>query len=53
VTRALRDEGVVFSLPAPTLVVFALVAVVAGILAAVVPARHAAGLDVLEALQYE
>ena len=53
VTQALRNEGVVFSLPAATLAVFALVAVVAGILAAVAPARRAARLNVLEALQYE
>jgi putative ABC transport system permease protein len=53
VTRALRSEGVVFSLPAVTLAGFALVAVVAGVLAAVLPARRAARLNVLEALQYE
>ena len=53
VTSALRDEGVVFSLPAGSLVVFALIAVVAGILAAILPARRAARLNVLEALQYE
>jgi putative ABC transport system permease protein len=53
VTRALRSEGVVFSLPAVTVAAFTLVAVVAGVLAAVVPARRAARLNVLEALQYE
>jgi putative ABC transport system permease protein len=53
VTRALRGEGVVFSLPAVTLAGFALVAVVAGVLAAVAPARRAARLNVLEALKYE
>jgi putative ABC transport system permease protein len=33
--------------------VFAVVAIVAGIVAAVVPARRAARLNVLQALQYE
>jgi len=53
VTRALEDEGVVFSLPIVPLVIFAVVAVIAGILAAILPARRAARLNVLEALQYE
>lgn len=53
VTRALADEGVAFSVPVGTLVVFALVAMVAGLLAAILPARRASRLNVLEALQYE
>jgi putative ABC transport system permease protein len=53
VTVALRDEGLEFALPASTLVVFGLIAVAAGILAAILPARRAARLNVLEALQYE
>jgi putative ABC transport system permease protein len=53
VTESLSEFGVAFSLPVATLVVFTLVAVVAGILAAIVPARRAARLDVLGALQYE
>jgi putative ABC transport system permease protein len=53
VTVALRDEGLKFSLPASTLLVFALIAVAAGILAAILPARRASRLNVLEALQYE
>ena len=52
-TRALADEGVAFSLPGSTLVVFALIAIGAGLLAAALPARRAARLNVLEALQYE
>jgi putative ABC transport system permease protein len=36
-----------------TLVAFVAVAVVAGVLAAIVPARRASRLDVLEALGYE
>jgi putative ABC transport system permease protein len=52
-THALSDEGVGFSLPVPTLIVFTIVAMVAGIVAAVFPARRAARLNVLEALAYE
>jgi putative ABC transport system permease protein len=48
-----RDEGVSFSLPVTTLVVFALVAATAGIGAAVLPARRASALDVVEALAYQ
>ncbi len=42
-----------FSVPLGTLVVFVLAAVVCGLLAAVFPARRAARMNVLEALQYE
>ena len=44
--RALRP-------PVPSLVVFTLVAVLAGVLAAIGPARRAARLNVLQALHYE
>jgi putative ABC transport system permease protein len=53
VTTALADEGVSFSLPVTTLVVFALAAATAGIVAAALPARHASSLDVVDALGYE
>jgi putative ABC transport system permease protein len=53
VTRALSEQGISFSVPIGLLVVFTLVAVVAGIVAAVFPARRAAELNVLKALQYE
>jgi putative ABC transport system permease protein len=53
VTRALSDEGLVFVIPYGSLAVFVLVAIAAGILAAVLPARRASRLNVLEALQYE
>ena len=53
VTRALSQFEVEFRVPALQLVAFALVAVAVGILAAVLPARRAARLNVLEALQYE
>ena len=53
VTSALSNEGFVFAMPWTSLAVFVIAAVVVGILAAVLPARRAARLNVLEALQYE
>jgi putative ABC transport system permease protein len=53
VTSAFGEEGLSFAVPAGSLVAFALVAVVAGVLAAVLPARRAARTDVLVALAYE
>jgi putative ABC transport system permease protein len=52
-SAALSDEGVAFAVPAASLVVFTVVALIAGVLAAIAPARRAARLDVLRALQYE
>jgi putative ABC transport system permease protein len=51
--RSLSDYGVEFALPTATLAAFTLVAVAAGLLAALLPARRASRLNVLEALQYE
>ena len=53
VTKALEDSDLALALPVPTLVVFTLVAVVAGIGAAIMPARRASRLNVLDALHYE
>jgi putative ABC transport system permease protein len=53
VTRGLSSLGVGFHLPLTQLVLFSWVAVAAGIAAAIFPARRAARLNVLEALQYE
>ena len=53
VTQSLSQYGVSFSLPVGTLAVFTVVAILAGIVAAIAPARRAARLNVLEALQYE
>jgi ABC-type antimicrobial peptide transport system permease subunit len=52
-TLALSDYGVVFAVPYGTLTVFVGVAILAGMLAAILPARRASRLNVLEALQYE
>jgi putative ABC transport system permease protein len=53
VADALSDEGVSFAVPVGTLLAFAAVAAVAGVLAAVLPARRAGRLDILDALHYE
>jgi putative ABC transport system permease protein len=53
VITALSNIDVSFTLPVVTLIAFLVVAVLAGILAAVLPARRASRLNVLEALQYE
>jgi putative ABC transport system permease protein len=42
-----------FTVPIGTLVVFVIAAIIAGLIAAIFPARRAARLDVLKALQYE
>jgi putative ABC transport system permease protein len=48
-----RVEFIEFAFPAGQIVVFALATILVGILAAIFPARRAAKLDPLEALQYE
>jgi putative ABC transport system permease protein len=53
VTTAFHDEGLTFAVPAGSLVALAVVAVIAGVLAAILPARRAARLDPLAALAYE
>jgi putative ABC transport system permease protein len=52
-TEALSEYGVVMSIPIGTLAAFTLVAVLAGIAAAILPARRASRLNVLNALHYE
>ena len=53
VTSVFSDEGLTFAVPAGSLVVLTIVAALAGVLAAIVPARRASRLDVLTALAYE
>ena len=53
VTHALSSQGIVFAVPWMQLFYFVIAAIVVGILAAIFPARRAARLNVLEALQYE
>ena len=49
----LRVDFLVLAWPITSLLVFALAAVVAGLVAAIFPARRASRLNVLQALQYE
>jgi putative ABC transport system permease protein len=53
VAQLLSDEGMTFVVPGGSLVVLTIVAVIAGVLAAIVPARRAAKLSPLTALAYE
>jgi putative ABC transport system permease protein len=53
VLQAFGEYGIPFALPVPTLIGFTLVAVIAGIAAAILPARRASRLNVLDALHYE
>jgi putative ABC transport system permease protein len=53
VTRALSDYDIPLSLPVAPLAAFTLTAVIAGIGAAILPARRASRLNVLDALHYE
>jgi putative ABC transport system permease protein len=51
VGRAIKYPA--FTIPVGTLVVFVIAAILAGLVAAIIPARRAGKLNVLEALQYE
>ena len=48
-----RVDFIEFSLPTTQIIIFAILTVVVGIIAAIFPARRAARLDPLQALQYE
>ena len=48
-----RVDFISFSLPVTSLIVFAIATIVVGVIAAIFPARRAARLNVLQALQYE
>jgi putative ABC transport system permease protein len=53
IAQPLKDEGFTLSYPVGSLVVLLVLAALAGVLAAIGPARRASRLDVLESLQYE
>ena len=53
IAQPLKDEGFTLSYPVGSLVVLLVLAALAGVLAAIFPARRASRLDVLESLQYE
>jgi putative ABC transport system permease protein len=53
IAQPLKDEGFTLSYPIVSLVVLLILAGLAGVLAAIPPARRASRLDVLESLHYE
>jgi putative ABC transport system permease protein len=53
IAQPLKDEGFTLSYPVGSLIVLLILAALAGVLAAIFPARRASKLDVLESLQYE
>jgi putative ABC transport system permease protein len=53
IAQPLKSEGFTLSYPIGSLVVLLVLAALAGIVAAIIPARRASRLDVLESLQYE
>jgi putative ABC transport system permease protein len=53
IAQPLKSEGFTLSYPVPTLILLLIVAAAIGVLAAILPARRASRLDVLQSLQYE
>jgi putative ABC transport system permease protein len=53
ITARFSGQGITFSIPGGQLVVFLVVGVIVGVIAAILPARRAARIDILEAIQYE
>jgi putative ABC transport system permease protein len=53
VSRPIADEGFVLTIPVGSIVFFLIFSALAGVLAAIPPARRASRLNVLEALAYE
>jgi putative ABC transport system permease protein len=53
IAQPLKSEGFTLSYPVSTLVLLLVVAAVIGVVAAILPARQASRLDVLQSLQYE
>jgi putative ABC transport system permease protein len=53
VTTRFAGQGITFSVPGVQLVVFLILAIVVGVIAAILPARRAARIDILQAIHYE
>jgi len=53
VTSRLASQGITFAVPWGQLVAFLIIAAIVGVVAAVLPARRASRIDILEAIHYE
>ena len=53
IAQPLKDEGFTLSYPVGSLLLLLVLAALAGVIAAILPARRASRLDVLQSLQYE
>ncbi|MDX6567998.1 MAG: putative transport system permease protein [Gaiellales bacterium] len=51
--KGLQNQGIQFSVPVGQLIIFLLVSALAGVLSAILPARRASRVKILEALSYE
>jgi len=53
VVTKFAGQGITFAVPGSQLVIFVILAVIVGVIAAILPARRAARIDILEAIHYE
>jgi len=53
ILEALKDQGIAFALPTGQIVIYVLLAILAGLIAGTFPARRAAKLDILRAIATE
>ena len=53
IAQPLKGEGFTLSYPVGSLIVLLVLAAIFGVIAAILPARRASRLDVLQSLQYE
>ncbi len=52
-SKGLENQGIQFSVPVGQIIIFLFVSAIVGVLAAILPARRASRVKVLEALSYE
>ena len=52
-SKGLENQGIQFSVPVGQLIIFLIVSAIVGVLAAILPARRASRVKILEALSYE
>jgi putative ABC transport system permease protein len=53
ITAGLQSQGIEYTMPIGQLLIWVVIAIIFGIVAAAWPARRAASLDVLQAVAYE